>query len=137
MGSFFSTNNNFNGGTPFILIARCHVKPDVSLSDYIDAARIADKEVMDTESGMIHHTFDKDPDDSRSFVWSELYKNDDALLFHLENPPLQKFIEQHGEMGDNFSVEIYGTVSEKTKIICDALPFPVKYYDSVLGYSRI
>ena len=35
---------------------------------------------------MLHHTFDQDPDDPLRFVWSEVYKNDDALLAHLANP---------------------------------------------------
>ena len=30
---------------------------------------------------MLHHTFDQDPDGPLSFVWSEVYKNDDAYLF--------------------------------------------------------
>ena len=29
---------------------------------------------------MLHHTFDQDPNDPLCFVWSEVYKNDDALL---------------------------------------------------------
>jgi len=37
---------------------------------------------------MLHHTFDQDPDDPLRFVWSEVYKNDNALLAHLANPAL-------------------------------------------------
>ena len=39
-----------------------------------------------------------------------------ALLFHLTNPPLQKFVQQHSEeFGDGFSIEIYGTLDAETK----------------------
>ena len=41
---------------------------------------MTDKAVEADEPGMLHHTFDQDPDDSLCFVWSEVYKNDDALL---------------------------------------------------------
>ena len=104
----------FGADTPFILIARCHVKEEC-LDEYMKAAEIADKAVMATEDGMLHHTFDQDPDDPLMFTWSEVYKNDAALLFHLTNPPLVKFVEQHGEMGDKFEVEVYGTLSVETK----------------------
>ena len=91
--------------TPFILLARCHVKPEFA-KEHLAAARVADAGVQASESGMLHHTFDQDPDDPLMFVWSELYANDAALLAHLANPPLQKFIEEHGAMGDGFSVEV-------------------------------
>merc|ERR1711935_552155 len=59
----------------------------------------ADKAVKESEPGMLHHTFDQDPTDPLAFTWSEVYKDDASLLFHLTNPPLVKFVEQHGEMG--------------------------------------
>ena len=84
---------------------------------------MADKAVKESEPGMLHHTFDQvahvrthssltsdiaaqspepsrqDPTDPLAFTWSEVYKDDASLLFHLTNPPLVKFVEQHGEMG--------------------------------------
>ena len=126
----------FGADTPFILIARCHVKEEC-LDEYMKAAQTADKAVMDTEDGMLHHTFDQDPDDPLMFTWSEVYKNDAALLFHLTNPPLVKFVEQHGEMGDKFEVEVYGTLSVETKEAFSASGFPIKYFDTKFGYSRI
>ena len=80
---------------------------------------------------------DEDPDDPLAFVWSEVYANDEALLFHLTNPPLVKFVEQHGEMGDDFSIEIYGTLSAETKKTMIESGFPVKFYETKLGYSRV
>jgi quinol monooxygenase YgiN len=58
------------------------------------------------EPGMLHHTFDQDPEDELAFVWSEVYKDDASLLFHLTNPPLVKFVQEHKEYGDGFSIEV-------------------------------
>ena len=66
-----------------------------------------------------------------------VYKDDASLLFHLKNPPLVKFVEQHGEMGDDFSIEVYGTLSDATKEAFTASGFPIKYYDTKFGYSRL
>ena len=130
----------FDGSTPFILLARCHVKPEFA-AEYLEAARVADEGVKASEPGMLHHTFDQDPSDPLAFVWSEVYANDEALLKHLANPPLQKFVEQHLEMGDSFAVEVYGTLAPETKEAFTAagneIGFEVKYFDSKLGYSRV
>ena len=88
--------STFGADTPFILLARCHVKPEFA-KEHMEAARVADAGVMESEPGMLHHTWDQDPDDPLSFVWSEVYANDAALLAHLANPPLQTFVGQHGE----------------------------------------
>jgi len=48
----------FGESTPFILIARCHVKQDC-LAAYLEAAEVADKAVKESEPGMLHHTFDQ------------------------------------------------------------------------------
>ena len=68
---------------------------------------------------------------------NEVYKDDASLIFHLKNPPLVKFVEQHGEMGDDFSIEVYGTLSKETKEAFSASGFPIKYYDTLFGYSRV
>merc|ERR550514_2174018 len=119
----FDTKKAFGADTPFLLIARCHVKPEC-LDDYLKAAREADAAVRESEPGMLHHTFDQDPDDPLAFVWSEVYNDDAALLAHLTNPPLVKFVGQHGEMGDAFSIEVYGTLAEETKTAFSAAGFP-------------
>ena len=118
-------------------MARCHIKPDADVDAYLEAARVADAAVQASEPGMLHHTFDQDPDDPRMFVWSEVYADDESLLFHLTNPPLQKFVQQHSEeYGDGFSIEIYGTLDAETKEKFSATGFPIKYFDTRLGYSR-
>ena len=62
---------------------------------------------------MLYHNFDQDPDDPLRFVWSEVYKNDDALLAHLVNPALGVYLEAHAELGNDFPVEFYGTAGDK------------------------
>jgi len=128
----------YGATTPFLLLARCHIKPDVDVDAYLAAAAEADAGVRATEPGMLHHTFDQDPDDDRMFVWSEVYKDDASLLFHLTNPPLTKFVGLHSETyGDGFSIEIYGTLDPATKEKFSATGFPIKYFDTKLGYTRV
>ena len=69
---------NFGADTPFILIAKIKVKAD-KVHEYLELADKTDKAVKAAEPGMLHHTFDQDPEDPLCFFWSEAYKNDDAL----------------------------------------------------------
>ena len=140
MRSPIARMSTYGADTPFILLARCHVKKECA-AEHLEAARVADAAVKDSEPGMLHHTFDQDPDDPLAFVWSEVYKSDEALLKHLENPPLLKFVEQHLEYGDDFAVEVYGTLADETKekfnAVGEAVGFGIKYFDTKLGYSRV
>ena len=46
-------------------------------------------------------------------------------------------MQQHSEeYGDGFSIEIYGTLDAETKEKFSATGFPIKYFDTRLGYSR-
>jgi len=127
---------SFDHSTPFILLARVHVKPDC-VNAYLEAARQVDRAVMTSEPGMIHHTFDQDPDDSLAFVWSELYANDQAFVAHVSNPPVQDYLQKHAEFGDNFQVEVYGTVGPECYALMNSLGLPVKFFKTQLGYSRV
>jgi len=129
-------DEGFGEATPFILLARCHVKPE-NKDKWMEAAKVADAGVRESEPGMLHHTWDVDPEDPLMYVWSEVYANDAALLAHLSNPPLQKFVGEHTEWGDGFSIEIYGTLAAATKEAFSATGFSIKYYDTALGYSRV
>lgn len=60
-------DSTYGGSTPFILLARCHVKED-RLDEYLEAARVADAGVKESEPGMLHHTFDVDPSDPLMYV---------------------------------------------------------------------
>ena len=75
---------SFDNSTPFMLLARIHVKPGC-VDQYLELARVTDKAVQASEPGMIHHTFDQDPDDPQAFVWSEVYANDEAFSAHVSN----------------------------------------------------
>ena len=104
---------NFGSDTPFMLIARLKVQED-KVAEYLKLADKTDKAVEASEPGMLHHTFDQDPEDPLSFVWSEFFKNDDAFLAHLVNPPVGAFLEAHtGLCLGNQSIEFYGTVGGK------------------------
>ena len=81
----------------------------------MEATIIAYQAVKESEVGMLHHTFDSDPDDQLAFVWTEVYKDEASLLFHLQNPRLQAYLEQHGVLGECLSLELFGTLSDETK----------------------
>ena len=126
----------FNQSTPFMLLARIHVKPGC-VDQYLELARITDAAVQSSEPGMLHHTFDQDPEDPQAFVWSEVYANDDAFAAHVANPPVQEYLRKHAELGDGFSIEVYGTVGDDCKKLMKSFGLPLKIYTSKLGYSRV
>ena len=71
---------NFGSDTPFMLIARLKVKED-KVDEYLALADKTDKAVEVSEPGMLHHTFDQDPEDPISFVWSEFFKKAPETTF--------------------------------------------------------
>ena len=121
---------------PFILIARCKINPNC-VTEYIEAAQKVDDSVQNTEEGMLHHTFDQDPDDPYTFVWSEVYKDDESLMFHLQNPPLLEFVQKHQILGTHFSIEVYGSLEDDTKKALVDTGFPVKFFQTKLGFTRL
>ena len=56
---------SFDKSTPFMLLARIHVKPGF-VDQYLELARVTDEAVQASEPGMIHHTFDQDPEDPQA-----------------------------------------------------------------------
>ena len=126
----------FDRSTPFMLLARIHVKADC-LDQYLELARITDVAVQSSEPGMLHHTFDQDPEDPQAFVWSEVYANDEAFAAHVSNPPVQEYLQKHAELGDGFSIEVYGTVGDDCRKLMESFGLPLKIYESKLGYSRV
>ena len=103
---------NYDESTPFLLIARVQVKPG-KVDEYIAFAKATDEAVKASEPGMLHHTFDQDPDDPLKFVWSEVYKDDQAFLTHVSNPPVQDYVAKHQPLADDFRLEVYGTVGSE------------------------
>ena len=122
--------SSFGSDTPFMLLAKLKVKKD-KVAEYLE---IADKT---EEPWMLHHTFDQDPDNPLRFVWSEVYKNDDALLAHLANPAVGVYLEAHAELGTDFSVEFYGSVGDKVIAAMNGTGVPYKIFKTKLGYSRV
>ena len=119
-----------------MLLARIHVKPGC-VDQYLELARMTDVAVQSSEPGMLHHTFDQDPEDPQAFVWSEVYANDEAFAAHVSNPPVQEYLQKHAELGDGFSIEVYGTVGDDCRKLMQSFKLPLKIYPSKLGYSRV
>ena len=126
----------FDSATPFLLLARIHVKRGC-VDDYLELARETDAAVEASEPGMLHHTFDQDPEDPQTFVWSEVYANDAAFAAHVSNPPVQAYLQKHAELGDSFSIEVYGTVGDDCRTLMESFGLPLKIYETMLGYSRV
>ena len=124
--------STFDQTTPFMLLARIRVKPGC-VDAYLDLARETDAAVQASEPGMIHHTFDQDPDDPQGFVWSEVYANDAAFRAHVSNPPVQEYLQKHAELGDGFSVEVYGTVGDDCRKLMESFCLPLKIFETRLG----
>tara|TARA_Y100001968_G_scaffold106102_1_gene95975 strand:- start:2706 stop:3092 length:387 start_codon:yes stop_codon:yes gene_type:complete len=127
---------SFGADTPFILIARVQVKPDKT-QEYLDLADKTDKAVEAAEPGMLHHTFDQDPENPLRFTWSEVYKNDEAFIAHLANPAVGEYLQEHPKLADNFTVEVYGTVGDKCLEVMNGTGVPFKVFTSKFGYSRV
>ena len=124
------------GKNPFLLIARIGVKENM-IEEYLAIAEEVDNAVQESEPGMLFHNFDKDPDYPLGFVWSEVYTNSDALIAHINNPPVQAYVEKHDELADTFEIEVYGNLSEDAISAVKALEVPFKHFKSTdVGYVR-
>ena len=127
---------SFGANTPFILIARIQVKPD-KVQEYLLLAAKTDTAVEASEPGMLHHTFDQDPENPLRFVWSEVYKNDEAFIAHLANPAVGEYLQEHPKLADDFTVEVYGTVGDKCLEVMKGTGVPFKVFTTKLGCSRV
>ena len=125
-----------SGKNPFLLIARIGVKENM-VEEYLAIAEEVDNAVQESEPGMLFHNFDKDPDDPLGFVWSEVYTDSNALIAHINNPPVQAYVEKHDELADTFEIEVYGNLSEDAISAVKALEVPFKHFKSTdVGYVR-
>ena len=123
------------GDKPFVLIARLHALPNAS-GEVLRLSEAADEAVKASEPDMLLHTFDQDPSDPLGFVWTEVYANSAALIFHLENPPLQKYLADVSPLLDNFTVELYGEVSAEAVNMLRSTGTPTSHFQSKFGYVR-
>ena len=119
-----------------VLIAQIHDKL-VNVDQYLEIADKVDEEVESSEPEMLFHNFDADPSVPLSFTWTEVYKNDEALIAHINNPPVQRYVEQHAQLGDGFEIEIYGKLEKEAIEAVKALGVPFKYFVTTgVGYVR-
>ncbi len=125
-----------NGTNPFILLAKVTVKDD-KVDNYLEIAKEVDQAVEKSEEGMLFHNFDRDPDNENIFIWTELYRDSNALLFHLNNPPVQEYVQKHANLAESLSIEIYGNVSEEAINALNSMEIPIKNYKtSNVGFIR-
>ena len=132
------------GKNPFLLIARIGLKEDVAeggflVQEYLGIAQEVDDAVYESEPGMLLHNFDIHPDGANSgkFVWSEVYLNSEALIAHINNPPVQAYVEKHAELADTFEIEVYGDLSDDAIEAVEGLGVPFKHFrTSAVGFIR-
>ena len=121
---------------PFILIARIRVK-EGKVKEYLKIAKEADDAVNASEPDMLIHTFDQDPTDPLEFTWSEVYRNSEAMLHHLNNAPVQAYVEKHNKIADRFEIEVYGNITEETIKAIKDTNIPFKHFKTTnVGYIR-
>ena len=132
------------GKNPFLLIARIGLKEDVAeggflVEEYLEIAQEVDEAVYESEPGMLFHNFDMHPDGANSgkFVWSEVYLNSEALIAHINNPPVQAYVEKHAELAETFEIEVYGNLSGDAIDAVEGLGVPFKHFrTSAVGFIR-
>ena len=133
---YAENSQEMKGDNPFILIARIHIK-EGKTEAYLNIANEVDKAVEASEPGMLLHTFDSDPSDPLAYTWTEIYANSQAFLDHNANPPVGEYVTKHAELGDGFTIEIYGNVSQDVIDAINALEIPLKHFKtSRVGYIR-
>ena len=115
------------GPSAFVLIARLHALPDQA-DQVVALSAAVDKKVEAGEPGMLLHTFDQDPSDPQGFIWTEVYENSEALIFHLNNADLGAYLEEVSPLLDVFTVELYGAVSDEAVAALRATGTPTTHY---------
>ena len=121
---------------PFILIARIRVKEGKG-EEYLKIAKEADDAVNASEPDMLIHTLDQDPTDPLEFTWSEVYRTSEAMVHHINNPPVVAYVEKHQEIADKFEKEVYGNITNDTIKAIEELNVPFKHFITTkVGYIR-
>ena len=70
------------------------------------------------------------------YIWTEVYADSLALIFHLENPPQQKYLNDVSPLLDSFTVELYGSISAEAVQMLRATGTPTTHYENKFGYVR-
>ena len=123
------------GNNSFILLARISEQRG-KLEAYLDLAAGVDAEVEASEPGMLFHNFDQDSNDPHKLVWSEVYRKSDDFLFHADNLPVVDYVGKHGDLAEDFTIEIYGTVSQAVIDKIHELGVPLRYFPTTrVGFA--
>ena len=86
---------------------------------------------------MLFHNLDADPNDPLTFTWTEVYKDSASFVVHVQNLPFQEYVDRHAELGDEFSIKIYGNVSDEVFDNINELGSPIKHFKTTaVGYIR-
>ena len=123
------------GPTALVLIARLHALRGQA-EQVIALSGVVDQKAEAGEPGMPLHTFDCDPGDSQGLIWTEVYENSEALIFHMNNSDLGANVAAVSPVLDEFTVELYGAVSEEAVAALRATGTPNTHYPNVLGYVQ-
>ena len=123
------------GDKSFVLIARLHSLPEKS-AEVVALSDAADKAEDAGEPSMLLHTFDRIPNDELGFVWTEVFENNSALDFHLQNPALVKYLADVSPLLDSFTIELYGEVSKSAVNMLKITGTPTDHYETEFGFIR-
>jgi len=137
-GIFGSPKGAGFGGsqTPFIAITRVTTN-DGKRNEYIKLAKTIADTVKQSEPGMLQNTFDADPTDGTKFVWTQVYQNDAAFIKYLKNEATAEYLTKHGDVGKDYTVEVYGTVGDNLTSALRRSGNPVKFFRSKLGFTCV
>tara|TARA_B100000700_G_scaffold328777_1_gene447768 strand:- start:3308 stop:3700 length:393 start_codon:yes stop_codon:yes gene_type:complete len=100
-------------GTPILVITRSKFDPK-NKRDYLEVAEQTCQALKASEAGLIYQTCSEDPSNHEELIWSELFLNEKALNFHLENPPFCLFLANHQLLGCEYTVEIHGEINDES-----------------------
>ncbi len=125
-----------DSSNPFVLLARITVKQG-RLNEYLSIAADVDHAVETTEEGMLLHHLNLDPEDPHKLVWTEVYRRSDDFLIHADNPPVLDYVEKHQQLASDFTLEIYGNVTQAVIDKIHELNIPLKHFrSSEIGYFQ-
>merc|ERR1712048_51703 len=85
-------------GGPFVLLANVKVHRHL-LQEHEEWARRVQGFIKISEPGTLYHSLDQDPSDPCKLTWTEIYLNEDALLFHFENPVENRYTDKFYDGG--------------------------------------
>ncbi len=85
---------------------------------------------------MLHHTFDQDPYNKLRFVWSEVYKNDEAFTAHISNLAIGEYYQEHPKLAYDFKDEVYIAVGDIFLEVMKGTGVPFKVFTTKLRNSR-